>query len=85
MYILEKSVYYIVRKNILFNIFVSQIATKYGVVQLNILADFLGLPWWLNGEVFSYNVGDTGFILGWEDPLEEEMVTQSSICAGKIP
>ena len=49
------------------------------------LADFLGLPWWLNGEIFTYNVGDTGLILGWEDPLEEEIVTQSSIRAGKIP
>ena len=85
MYILEKSVYYIVRKTILFNTFVSQIRTKYGVVKLYMLADFLGLPWWLNGEIFTYNVGDTGLILGWEDPLEEEIVTQSSIRAGKIP
>ena len=27
----------------------------------------------------------TGLILGWEDPLEEEMATHSSILAGKIP
>ena len=26
-----------------------------------------------------------GLILGWEDPLEEEMATHSSILAGKIP
>ena len=26
-----------------------------------------------------------GLILGWEDPLEEEVATHSSILAGKIP
>ena len=29
------------------------------------------------------NEGDTGSIPGWEDTLEEEMVTHSSILAGK--
>ena len=28
---------------------------------------------------------DAGLILGWEDPLEEEMPTHSSILAWKIP
>ena len=28
---------------------------------------------------------DLGSILGWEDPLEEEMATHSSILARKIP
>ena len=27
------------------------------------------------------NAGDTGSILGWEDPLEEEMATGSNILA----
>ena len=31
------------------------------------------------------NAGDVGSSLGWEDPLEEEMVTHSSILAWKIP
>ena len=29
--------------------------------------------------------GDLGSIPGWEDPLEEEMATQSSILAWRIP
>ena len=29
--------------------------------------------------------GDMGSILGWEDTLEKEMATHSSILAGKIP
>ena len=31
------------------------------------------------------NTGEAGLILGWEDPLEEEMATHSSILAQKIP
>ena len=31
------------------------------------------------------DTGDTGSILGWEDSLEEEMATHSSILAWKIP
>ena len=31
------------------------------------------------------NTGDMGSILGWEDPLEEEMAAHSSILAWKIP
>ena len=31
------------------------------------------------------NVGDLGSILGWEDPLEKEMATHSSILAWRIP
>ena len=30
------------------------------------------------------NVGDLGSILGWEDPLEKEMATHSSILAWRI-
>ena len=31
------------------------------------------------------NAGDSGLILGWENPLEEEMATHSSILAWEIP
>ena len=29
--------------------------------------------------------GDAGLIPGWQDPLEKEMATHSSILAGEIP
>ena len=35
----------------------------------------LGLPWWLGGKESACNAGYSGSILGWEDPLEEEMAT----------
>ena len=31
------------------------------------------------------DVSDVGLILGWEDPLEEDIATHSSILAWKIP
>ena len=31
------------------------------------------------------NAGDLGLILGWEDPLEKEMATHSSVLAWRIP
>ena len=31
------------------------------------------------------NSGEGGWILGWEDPLEEEMATHSSTLAWRIP
>ena len=31
------------------------------------------------------NLRDTGLILGWEDPLEKGVTSQSSILAWKIP
>ena len=31
------------------------------------------------------NAGDTGSSLGWEEPLEEEIATYSSIAAWEIP
>ena len=31
------------------------------------------------------NAGDVGLISGWEDPLEKEMATHSSILAWEIP
>ena len=33
----------------------------------------------------AYNAGDRVLSLGWEDPLEKEMATHSSILAWKIP
>ena len=33
----------------------------------------------------SYNAGDLVQSLGWEDPLEKEMATHSSILAWKVP
>ena len=47
-----------------------------------------GLPCWLRGEKSACNAedtGDVGSIPGWEEPLEEEMATHSSILARKIP
>ena len=43
---------------------------------------------WLRDEKSACNAGDTGdlgLIPGWEEPLEEEMATHSSILARKIP
>ena len=37
------------------------------------------------GKESACNVGDVGSILSWEDPLEEEMVTHSSVLAWEIP
>ena len=54
----------------------------------------LGLPsWWLSGREPSTGGGDAvqetketwARSLGWEDPLEEEMATHSSILAWRIP
>ena len=55
---------------------------------------FIGISPWLNlgcfpgGSVVKNllaNVGDTGLIPGWEDPLEQEMATHFSILAWEIP
>ena len=43
-----------------------------------------GLPWWLGGRV-RLPVETWVWSLGWEDPLEEEMASFSSILAWKIP
>ena len=48
-----------------------------------------GLPWWISSEESACNVGDLQKTqlqsLGQEDPLEEEMATQSSILPWRIP
>ena len=42
---------------------------------------FLGFPAGSVSKESAYNAGS----LGWEDPLEEEMVTHSNILAWRIP
>ena len=44
----------------------------------------MGLPQWLSGKESTYRAGEVGSSLGWEDPLEKEMATHSSIFADKI-
>ena len=50
--------------------------------QLTATADF---PGGLDSKESACNVGDLGSVLGWEDPLEEDMATHSSILARRIP
>jgi len=40
-----------------------------------------GLPQWLSGKESACNAGDEVHSLGWEDLLEKEMATHSSILA----
>ena len=40
---------------------------------------------WLSGEESACNTGDTGSILGQEDPPEKEMAMHSSILSWRIP
>ena len=44
-----------------------------------------GLLWWHKGKEFACQTGDPGSIPGWEDPLEKEMATHSSLLAWEIP
>ena len=44
-----------------------------------------GLPRWLSGKESTCHAGDPHSVPGWEDLLEEEMVTHSSILAWEIP
>ena len=46
---------------------------------------FFKLPGGAAGKSSACNVGDLGSIPGWEDPLEKEMATHSSILAWGIP
>ena len=48
----------------------------------------LGFPGGSSGEERACNAGDSGepgLSLGWDDPLEEEMATHTSILAWRIP
>ena len=38
-----------------------------------------------DGKKSACDTGDPGLTLGWEDPLEEEMATHSSILAWRTP
>ena len=40
---------------------------------------------WLSGKKPRANLGDADLIPGWEDPLEKEMATHSSVLAWEIP
>ena len=44
----------------------------------------MGFPGDSVGKESAGNAGDLGLILGWEDPLEKEMATHSSIFAWEI-
>ena len=60
----------------------SQVIFTYRNHQTNI--EIGGLPWGHSGKESACNVGfigDTDSVPGWEDPLEEEMGTHSSILA----
>ena len=46
---------------------------------------YIMLPRWLRGKESACQAGEWVQSLGWEDPLEEEMATHSSILAWKIP
>ena len=40
-----------------------------------------GLFWWFSGKVSPATLGDMSSILGWEDPLENDMATHANILA----
>ena len=44
-----------------------------------------GVPGGSDGKESACNAGDLFRSLGWEDSLEKEMATHSSILAGRIP
>ena len=44
-----------------------------------------GFPGGLDGKKSTWNAGDLGSNCGWEDPLEKEKATHSSILAWRIP
>ena len=46
---------------------------------------FLDFAGGSDSKVSAHNAGDLGSIPGWEDPLEKEMATHSSILAWKTP
>ena len=52
---------------------------------LKTLLGKLHFPDGSDGKASAYNAGDLGSIPGWEDLLEKEMATHSSILARKFP
>ena len=59
--------------------------TKLPGGKLSNLNSCLGFPGGSDGKASAYNAGDLASILGWEDPLEKEKATHSSILAWRIP
>ena len=59
--------------------------TKPVVWFLEQLHSILGFPGGSVVKNLPANAGDTGSIPGWEDPLEKEMATHSSILTCRIP
>ena len=59
----------------------------FGLGQMPLLLWDWGFPGGLEGKASACNAGDPGLIQGpgWEDPLEKEVATHSSILAWKIP
>ena len=55
------------------------------ITNLNLLDCELGFPSGSDNKESTSNAGDAGSILGWEDPVEEEMTTCSSILVWEIP
>ena len=45
----------------------------------------MGFPGGSDGKESAPSAGDLGSMLGWEDILEKEMATHSSILAWRIP
>ena len=57
-------------------------------IRLTVALSIKRYPWWLmvkNPPANGGTIGDVSSIPGWEDPLEEETATHSSILAWKIP
>ena len=57
----------------------------YTLIYLHIPQTGTDFPSSSDGKASACNAGDPGSIPGWEDPLEKEMATHSSILAWKIP
>ena len=52
---------------------------------MNYCEHIKGFPYGSTGKESACNVGDQVRSLGWEDPLEKEKATHSSILAQRIP
>ena len=55
------------------------------LLEIGMVIKNLGFSDGSDGKVSTSNVGDLNLILGWEDPLEKEMATHSSIFVWRIP
>ena len=60
----------------------------YNIIYMWNLKNTTDLPQWLGSKESACSAGNMETLvrsLGWEDPLEEEMTTHSSILAWRIP